>query len=91
LKAEVDRRLSGATERQAQVADTLRPDIPADSPGWPLRGELMVHLERLRAALQPAPPRPPRRPEPDVVRRKVRTLGARLRRRGKNRPNRPQT
>lgn len=86
LKAQVDQHLSGAGERQAEVADTLRTDIPPSSPGWPLRGELMVHLERLRAALQPAPPRPPRRPEPAPVRRKVRTLGDRLRRR-KSRPD----
>jgi hypothetical protein len=82
LKAEVDRHLAGASDRQEEVAETLRSEAAAPSPAWPLRGELMSHLQRLRASLQPAPPRPPKAPDVTPVGRKVRTLGARLRRRG---------
>jgi hypothetical protein len=81
LKAEVDRHLAGATERQAEVSETLHAGA-ASTPAWPLRGELLSHLERLRRSLQPAPPRPARRPGPSPVGQKARTLGARLRRRG---------
>lgn len=81
LKAEVDRHLAGAGERQAEVAETLRTDASPASPTWPLRGELLSHLQRLRASLEPAPPRPARPRGQLPVTRRVRTLGARLRRR----------
>jgi len=70
LKAEVDRHLAGASDRQEAVAETLRTTAAPSSPAWPLRGELLSHLERLRVALQPAPPRPPR-PEESPVQRVV--------------------
>jgi uncharacterized membrane protein YgaE (UPF0421/DUF939 family) len=62
LKAEADRHLAGADERQAEVAESLRTDTSPDTPAWPLRGELLTLLERLRATLRPAPPKPGRRP-----------------------------
>jgi uncharacterized membrane protein YgaE (UPF0421/DUF939 family) len=64
LKAEADRHLASASDRQAEVAETLRRETSPDAPAWPLRGELMSLLERLRATLQPAPPQPGRRPPP---------------------------
>jgi hypothetical protein len=57
LKADVDEHLAEATQRQRAVADTLRADPTALSVGWPLRGELITQLNRLRAELHPAPPR----------------------------------
>jgi len=57
MKAEVDRHLAEATQRQRAVADTLRADPAVWSVGWPLRGELITELDRLRTELHPAPPR----------------------------------
>ena len=56
LKADVDRRLAGAAERQRDVADTLHTGTTDPAAAWPLRGELVNHLERLRSELYPAPP-----------------------------------
>ncbi len=61
LKADVDRHLAEATEHQSEVADVLRADPAAPSHAWPLRGELVTHLDRLRNELHPAPPRKDRR------------------------------
>jgi hypothetical protein len=57
LKSAVDQHLASASEHQGAVADIMRADPAAPSRGWPLRGELVTHLDRLRAELQPAPPR----------------------------------
>jgi uncharacterized membrane protein YccC len=57
LKADVDRHLDEATEHQGVVTDILRADPDTPSAGWPLRGELVTHLDRLRSQLRPAPPR----------------------------------
>ncbi len=57
LKADVDRHLAAATEHHGDVADIMRADPAVPSPGWPLRGELVTHLDRLRSELYPAPPR----------------------------------
>jgi len=64
LKAEADRHLAGAGERQAEVAESLRTDTSPHTPAWPLRGELLSLLERLRTTLQPAPPQPGRQSPP---------------------------
>jgi uncharacterized membrane protein YgaE (UPF0421/DUF939 family) len=61
LKADVDRHLAEATEHHGAVADVLRADPTGPSVGWPVRGELVTHLDRLRTQLRPAPPRPDRR------------------------------
>ncbi len=60
LKADVDRHLAEAAQHQGTVADVLRvePDEPPESVDWPLRGELVTHLDRLRLELHPAPPVP---------------------------------
>ena len=45
--------LSEAHRRQDQLADVLRTD-PDDRPdGWPLRGEILAHVDRLRNELDP--------------------------------------
>jgi uncharacterized membrane protein YgaE (UPF0421/DUF939 family) len=45
--------LEEAQRQQDRLADLLRAD-PAERPeGWPLRGEILAHVDRLRAELQP--------------------------------------
>ena len=45
--------LEEAQRQQDRLADLLRTD-PAERPeGWPLRGEILAHVDRLRAELQP--------------------------------------
>jgi uncharacterized membrane protein YgaE (UPF0421/DUF939 family) len=61
--------LEEAHRQQDRLADVLAVD-PAERPdGWPLRGEILAHVDRLRSELEPrrlTPPdetrRPPRRP-----------------------------
>jgi hypothetical protein len=49
---EVERHLEQAREHQDRLAPVLR-DTPGDaSLGWPLRGEMLVHLDRLTTELQ---------------------------------------
>lgn len=51
--------LAEAHKRQDDLADLLRTD-PVEQPvGWPLRGEILAHVDRLRAELEPR--RPPDR------------------------------
>ena len=57
LKSDVDRHLAAANEHQGTVTEVLRADPAAPSNGWPLRGELVTHLDRLRTELQPRPPK----------------------------------
>jgi hypothetical protein len=56
LKTDVDQHLVGAGEHQREVTDVLRADPSAPSVGWPLRGELVTHLDRLRSELLPTAP-----------------------------------
>jgi uncharacterized membrane protein YgaE (UPF0421/DUF939 family) len=58
LKADVDRRLAEAAERQRVIAETLHVNTADPESGWRLRGELVNHLERLRFELYPSPPQP---------------------------------
>ena len=60
--------LEEAQRQQDRLADLLATD-PAERPdGWPLRGEILAHVDRLRSELQP------RRPAPaDVAPRPLRT------------------
>ena len=56
--------LEEAARRQDRLADVLATN-PAERPdGWPLRGEILAHVDRLRSELEPRPgpaPAPPRR------------------------------
>jgi uncharacterized membrane protein YgaE (UPF0421/DUF939 family) len=84
LKADVDRHLEQATQRHEAAAQTLRTDSAAPQSVWPLRGELVSHLDRLRTQLQPAPPRPQPRSGVTVApsgRQRLRALRGWLRRR----------
>ncbi len=56
LKAEVDQHLAQATDRRQAAAEILRSDPARPSSGWPLKGELMSHVDRLRSQLEPPPP-----------------------------------
>jgi len=51
--AELREHLSEAHRRQDRLADALRTD-PGERPdGWPLRGEILAHVDRLRSELDP--------------------------------------
>ena len=86
LESELERQLAAARDRQDELGGLVR-NGPADRPaGWPLRGELMSHLDRLRLELEAARPgrsgrvrrkRSLRRPRPDG---RLRSLPARRRR-----------
>jgi hypothetical protein len=57
LEAELAWQLSEAHHQQDQLADLLRPSV--DNSEWPLRGEILVQVNRLRTGLQTdAVPRP---------------------------------
>jgi uncharacterized membrane protein YgaE (UPF0421/DUF939 family) len=50
--------LEEAQRQQDRLADLLATD-PAERPdGWPLRGEILAHVDRLRSELQPRQPTP---------------------------------
>jgi uncharacterized membrane protein YgaE (UPF0421/DUF939 family) len=54
--AALEDHLTEAQRQQDRLADLLRTD-PAERPdGWPLRGEILSHVDRLRSELQPRPP-----------------------------------
>jgi len=57
LKSAVDHHLAAAGEHQGVVTDILRADPTVPSKAWPLRGELVTHLDRLRTELHPSPPK----------------------------------
>jgi uncharacterized membrane protein YgaE (UPF0421/DUF939 family) len=82
LKTDVDQHLAGAAEQQREVADVLKADPAAPSVGWPLRGELVTHLDRLRSELYPGPPSRGRTGAParEALRRPISAVKRRWRR-----------
>jgi len=56
LEAELAQYLAAAQEQQDQLSELLRTDPVAKPVGWPLRGELISHLDRLRNELLTATP-----------------------------------
>jgi hypothetical protein len=56
LEADLDRHLDLAREHQDRLSEVLRTDPAARPVGWPLRGELIAHLDRLRTELQAGKP-----------------------------------
>ncbi|MBV9204182.1 MAG: hypothetical protein JO037_01980 [Actinobacteria bacterium] len=65
ITGQLEDHLDEAKRRQDRLADVLRTD-PAERPeGWPLRGEILSHVDRLRSELEPghlpeaAPVKPP--------------------------------
>jgi hypothetical protein len=68
LESELASQLEEAHRRQDELADLLRPQARAGGPSeWPLRGEILAHVDRLRTGLSVdtvnhgAPPAPRRR------------------------------
>jgi hypothetical protein len=73
--------LEEAQRQQDRLADLLATD-PAERPdGWPLRGEILAHLDRLRGELEPRRPGPPSlvRTPPRMLRHRRRRSRARPR------------
>jgi uncharacterized membrane protein YgaE (UPF0421/DUF939 family) len=55
IAEELEDHLRKAQRQQDRLADVLSTD-PAERPeGWPLRGEILAHVDRLRSELQPRP------------------------------------
>ncbi len=78
LKSELAQQLAAAHREQDELAAVLEPRA-TDTVGrseWPLRGEILTHVDRLRTGLRPeAVPHPePRRPEPSPLARYTRRL-----------------
>jgi hypothetical protein len=72
--------LAEAHRRQDDLADLLRTDPEEQPDGWPLRGEILAHVDRLRSELEPR--RPPERSDstgPQRVLGPRRRLARRLR------------
>jgi uncharacterized membrane protein YgaE (UPF0421/DUF939 family) len=56
LSSRLEDHLQEAQRQQDRLADLLAAD-PAERPdGWPLRGEILAHVDRLRSELQPPGP-----------------------------------
>jgi uncharacterized membrane protein YgaE (UPF0421/DUF939 family) len=52
LESDLNRFLDAAQERQDQLSELLGTDPATQPVGWPLRGELISHLDRLRTELR---------------------------------------
>jgi hypothetical protein len=69
LKADLERHLAAARDEQDRLSELLA-TAPAVRPvGWPLRGELISHLDRLRSELEAGAPDQRPRPRRDRSRR----------------------
>jgi uncharacterized membrane protein YgaE (UPF0421/DUF939 family) len=78
----LQKHLAEAHRRQDDLADLLRTDPDEQPDGWPLRGEILAHVDRLRTELEPR--RPPDRTDSTGPLRAVRPgVRRRLRRRKK--------
>jgi hypothetical protein len=51
--------LEEAQRQQDRLADVLATDPAKQPDGWPLRGEILAHVDRLRSELEPRRPVPP--------------------------------
>ena len=56
LQSELRHHLAAAREEQDQLSELLGTDPAARPVGWPLRGELISHLDRLRDELEAGKP-----------------------------------
>src|SRR5271154_3084971 len=75
IAEQLEDHLEEAQRRQDRLADLLATD-PAERPdGWPLRGEILAHLDRLRSELEPRRPTPPdqKRRAPRMLHHRSRT------------------
>ena len=57
LEAELDRHLAAARHQQDRLGELMRADPAAGQATWPLRGELISHLDRFRYELGESKPR----------------------------------
>ena len=79
LEAELERHLAAARERQDRLSELLATAPAARPVGWPLRGELISHLDRLRSELEAdVPDGRPRRRRNNRPRRWPRPHGQRV-------------
>jgi hypothetical protein len=62
LTAELERDLAAAQDQQDRLSEMLGTDPAVRPVGWPLRGELISHLDRLRSELRAAAPTAAPRP-----------------------------
>ena len=56
LKAELERHLAAARDQQDRLSELLATAPAARPVGWPLRGEVISHLDRLRSELEAGVP-----------------------------------
>jgi uncharacterized membrane protein YgaE (UPF0421/DUF939 family) len=79
--AALEDHLEEARRQQDRLADLLQADPVAYPDGWPLRGEILAHVDRLRSELQPANagPKANVRPPLRALRDRQRQSGAALR------------
>ncbi|HEV2254207.1 MAG TPA: FUSC family protein [Streptosporangiaceae bacterium] len=59
LSAALEDHLEEAQRQQDRLADVLATDPAKQPDGWPLRGEILAHVDRLRSELEPRPLAPP--------------------------------
>jgi uncharacterized membrane protein YgaE (UPF0421/DUF939 family) len=59
LSLALEDHLEEAQRQQDRLADVLATDPAKQPDGWPLRGEILAHVDRLRSELEPRPPTPP--------------------------------
>jgi uncharacterized membrane protein YgaE (UPF0421/DUF939 family) len=88
LKAELERHLAAARDQQDRLSELLATAPAARPVGWPLRGEVISHLDRLRSELEAGVPdgsaqrrrwpRPHGRRVPPAFRRLMRQKGRRV-------------
>ena len=52
VESELEQHLTAAEEQQDALAGRLRSEAAAGEAGWPLHGEVLMHLDRLRTELQ---------------------------------------
>ena len=65
LESELERHLAAAHDEQDRLSELLGTDPAARPVGWPLRGELISHLDRLRTELEAG--KPDRRARPGAT------------------------
>ena len=90
LKADLERHLAAARDKQDRLSERLAA-APAVRPvGWPLRGELISHLDRLRYELEAGTPDQRPRPRRNRSSRRARQrVPSALRKLRRNRLHRP--
>jgi uncharacterized membrane protein YgaE (UPF0421/DUF939 family) len=59
LSLALEDHLEEAQRQQDRLADVLATDPAKQPDGWPLRGEILAHVDRLRSELEPRRPTPP--------------------------------